>query len=952
MNGLNKGMSTMKSGTTALNGALKKLGVTIAAAFSTKVLIDFSKEASKLATTAEASVQRLIDIYGEASKAVGDFIDANANALGMSKTAAASYASVYGNLFSVWADQKTNAELTNKYLNMTAVIASKTGRTVEDVQERIRSGLLGNTEAIEDLGVFVNVKTIEMTDAFQRMADGKSWEQLDAYTQQQIRTFAILEQSTQKYGDEVAETTALTKSQFQAAWQDFQATWGQVVNKVLVPILEVLTDILVASTNVMQKLFGISSDTVSQSDAISSAKDNQAGLTKEINKSAKAQKKLLAGFDDLQILSGNASESAGGGALSGTGSANATEGIVDFLNSDLTFSEWKQKISLELDEKDEESFSDWVNRVFTTALGNVDMRTVLNVREAAKKLYSSIEELGEQFKFDINFDDWLTRFSTKVIETTFTASSGVLTILSGAIDIVAGVTGKDGEKTWEGGGKTIQGAVQTLVAGADFLGIENFLGVDVDKVKEMFFPITEEVENLYKGLTPEQSKIISDITKTTNKISDTIKKNLGWTGTEQIVTEEIKNEIMGEYNSLYESEKTRANQELFEQMANINALLEGGLIDESKAEELYREAQNAYNEQIGIIENSKNETQRILEEAAKNEQALSKENADKIKKMLKDAQTSSINIVKGTADDTSKVKELMAQDTEEWSKAELASVIKYANDERDATIEAANQKYDDTVASINALTGLSEEEKAKLIQDATEERDETIRLATEKRNGMVEQAQKAAGEIADYVDPETSEILSNWEVIWNKMYGKVSGIWEAIKTFWSTNIAPKFTKEYWLGLAVASINGMIDGFEGGANKIILVFSTMINWIIDNLNKLSFEIPEWVPTLGGHGFRFNFEPVTFEPITIPRLARGAVIPPNREFLAILGDQKQGTNIEAPLETIVNAFNIALAQGGGYGNTEVVLEIDGREFGRAVVEQGNRENRRIGTRLVIA
>ena len=90
------------------------------------------------------------------------------------------------------------------------------------------------------------------------------------------------------------------------------------------------------------------------------------------------------------------------------------------------------------------------------------------------------------------------------------------------------------------------------------------------------------------------------------------------------------------------------------------------------------------------------------------------------------------------------------------------------------------------------------------------------------------------------------------------------------------------------------------------------------------------------------------------MSIPRLAQGAVIPPNREFLAVLGDQKQGTNIEAPLQTIVDAFNIALSQNGGNfggGNTEVVLEIDGREFGRAVVEQGNRENRRIGTRLVI-
>ena len=85
-----------------------------------------------------------------------------------------------------------------------------------------------------------------------------------------------------------------------------------------------------------------------------------------------------------------------------------------------------------------------------------------------------------------------------------------------------------------------------------------------------------------------------------------------------------------------------------------------------------------------------------------------------------------------------------------------------------------------------------------------------------------------------------------------------------------------------------------------------------------------------------------------------MAQGAVLPPNKPFLALVGDQKNGTNIEAPLQTIVDAFNIALQGNANYGggNTEVVLEIDGREFGRAVVEQGNRENRRIGTRLVNA
>ena len=239
-----------------VGSALKSLAGYLALAFSVTKIIQFSNEAGQLATQTEASVQRLVDIYGSASNAVGNFIDANARALGMSKAAAASFSSVYGNLFSVWADQATNAELTNRYLNMTAVVASKTGRTVEDVQERVRSGLLGNTEAIEDLGIFVNVKTIEMTDAFQRMANGKSWEQLDAYTQQQIRSMAILEQATAKYGDEVADTSATIRNRFNAAYQDFQNSWGNIVNTVLLPVLEMLTQIFDIVTKGLNALTG------------------------------------------------------------------------------------------------------------------------------------------------------------------------------------------------------------------------------------------------------------------------------------------------------------------------------------------------------------------------------------------------------------------------------------------------------------------------------------------------------------------------------------------------------------------------------------------------------------------------------------------------------------------------------------------------------------------------
>jgi hypothetical protein len=190
----------------------------------------------------------------------------------------------------------------------------------------------------------------------------------------------------------------------------------------------------------------------------------------------------------------------------------------------------------------------------------------------------------------------------------------------------------------------------------------------------------------------------------------------------------------------------------------------------------------------------------------------------------------------------------------------------------------------------------------------------------------------------------------------NAIVDWVKNAWDAVKKFWMKNIAPVFTTAWWLKLAKSCGNGLIRGFESAVNGIIGLFEGMINFVVSGLNLFLKGVDSVISAVGdvfGQDWSVATIPeVKLGRVSIPRLAQGAVIPPNREFLAVLGDQKHGTNIEAPLQTIVDAFNIALSQNGGArGNTEVVLEIDGREFGRAVVEQGNRENRRIGTRLVM-
>lgn len=175
-------------------------------------------------------------------------------------------------------------------------------------------------------------------------------------------------------------------------------------------------------------------------------------------------------------------------------------------------------------------------------------------------------------------------------------------------------------------------------------------------------------------------------------------------------------------------------------------------------------------------------------------------------------------------------------------------------------------------------------------------------------------------------------IAPNWDFI----VSKVKDCWGKIKDFWKKNIAPVFTGEWWANLAKNAMNGLIAEIESGINRALGGLGGLVNGAIRLLNK--------VPGV-------DIGNVSWGNVQLPRLASGAVIPPNSEFLAVLGDQKSGTNIETPLATMVQAFKQAMAETGGMGgrNITVVMQVDKREFARAVYTANNDETQRVGVRL---
>lgn len=171
----------------------------------------------------------------------------------------------------------------------------------------------------------------------------------------------------------------------------------------------------------------------------------------------------------------------------------------------------------------------------------------------------------------------------------------------------------------------------------------------------------------------------------------------------------------------------------------------------------------------------------------------------------------------------------------------------------------------------------------------------------------------------------------DWEKAWEGIGNFFKGLWDRI-----VNIVKGA-----INLVIGYINGMIAALESG-----------LNMVVDMINTLSFDVPEWVPGIGGQTWGFNIPPVNFG--RIPKLATGTVLPGGSPYLAVVNDQPRGqTNVEAPLATIKQAVAEVLSE-LGYGNngdTTVVLELDGNELGRAVYRLNKRESKRIGTSMRI-
>lgn len=158
-------------------------------------------------------------------------------------------------------------------------------------------------------------------------------------------------------------------------------------------------------------------------------------------------------------------------------------------------------------------------------------------------------------------------------------------------------------------------------------------------------------------------------------------------------------------------------------------------------------------------------------------------------------------------------------------------------------------------------------------------------------------------------------LSGNWRRAWNGIKNIFAGIWNAMASVIKSPV----------NLIISFMNAMLRGFQ-----------RMQNGFASAMNHMNIRLPKWLQKFTGWssvGFNIGY----WSPNYIPYLAKGAVIPPNKEFMAVLGDQKNGNNIEAP-ESLIRQIVREESGGGQKQRIEIPVYLKGKQIYKAVVEEG--------------
>lgn len=181
------------------------------------------------------------------------------------------------------------------------------------------------------------------------------------------------------------------------------------------------------------------------------------------------------------------------------------------------------------------------------------------------------------------------------------------------------------------------------------------------------------------------------------------------------------------------------------------------------------------------------------------------------------------------------------------------------------------------------------------------------------------------------------------------------GAWEGVKTIF------KSVFNGLVSIAIVPINAII----GLINGMLKAVFKGVNWLIQKVNKVSFDVPDWVPGIGGSKWGFDIPKIDAGSVSIPtlkapKLAQGGYVKANTPQLAMIGDNRHQGEVVAPEDKLNELLNNAIMQNTSMivralsdvmskqnrGDIDLVINLGDKKIAKAVLDVAKAENKRIG------
>lgn len=948
----------------SIGNMAKKVGATIAGAFAIKKVVDFGKDCIELGSDL-TEVQNVVDVaFPKMNKTIDKFAKNAAAQFGLSETMAKRYAGTFGSMSKAFGfSEKDAAKMSETLTGLSGDVASFYNISQDEAYTKLKSVFTGETESLKDLGV---VMTQTALDQFAlQNGFGKTTAKMTEQEKVALRYAFVQKQLTDASGDFArtsdswANQTRILNLQFES----LKANIGQGLINVFAPVLKLINTLLAklstlasAFKSFTEMLTGNKNENTSvseTSDDLKGIKDNADGATSGMDGLAKSTKKAakaangLANFDNLNVMQQDSDSSTPG---SGSGDINgvkySTKGI-DAGNGSL--GKMDKLLSMILNKF--RKLSKLFLAGFTLGLKSDGFEQILNY---LRNIGDNLKDIFTDPKVVSAANNWVDNVVYNLGRITGSVASigvSIGTMLIGGVNKFLDQN-KDYIKNKMVDILDISSERATIWGNFSEAVADIFTVFEGDNAQQIvadviaiFTTINLEVIELCLKIGRD---IISTITKPIVENKDKIKTALE--NTIQPISEiigGIKEFVQGVFESIQEKYDEYVKP-AFDDIA-------------SGLSKIFSFVLNGYNKYIApVLSRVASGITEVLNEYIKPMIDSVLEFAGKIisiaGKLFKFLSPIIGWFIEKAMPGIGAAIEMA------WSKIKLvislvSTVIKTIFDVLNGLIDFITGIF--TGDWEKAWNGIKESVEGifngikKVIKIAVTFVKDTIIAICEKIKGKIETAATGVKTILstawEGIKNVFSGVVGFFKKIFSRAYNAIknifknpgeffSGVWDKIKSSFS-HVTDWFKNTFssaWKAVKdVFSTGGKI--FSGIKDGIASVFKTVVNGLIGGINKLikkpfglingMLNKVRAVSVAGVKPFKGFWDENPISVPQIPKLAKGAVLKPNAPFLAMVGDQKNGTNIEAPLETIKQALRDVQSESnnGTGGSDNIVVNV---------------------------